>query len=66
VCALCDLKLLSSNGLYGCGHLETISLSLRRSCNLDFNPLFIVSHSSNSSLWQSFEVMKALSLIRIT
>jgi hypothetical protein len=66
VCASCDLKLLSPNGLYGCGYcILRLSLSLGRLYNLDFNPLFIVSHSPSSSLWQSFETMKALSLVRI-
>jgi hypothetical protein len=46
-------------------HLETILLSLGRLYNLDFNPLFIVSQSSRSNLWQSFEAMKALSLVWI-
>jgi hypothetical protein len=46
-------------------HFDTMSLSLGRLYNLDFNLLFIVSQSSRLSLWQSFEVMKALSLVQI-
>jgi hypothetical protein len=37
----------------------------RRLYNLDFNSLFIVSQSSRSILWQSFEAMNALSLVWI-
>jgi hypothetical protein len=66
VCVSCDLKFFSPNGLYECGHyILRLSLSLERLYNLDFNPLFIVSQSSRSSMWQSFVTMKALSLIRI-
>jgi hypothetical protein len=46
-------------------YFETMSLSLERLYNLNFNFLFIVSQSSRSSLWQLFETMKALSLVRI-
>jgi hypothetical protein len=46
-------------------YLETILLSLGRLNNLEFNPLFIVSQSLRSSLWQLFEAMNALSLVQI-